>query len=295
MCTDNPERFTELETHQINPRRVDIKTTQVVVEFTRLSGDNGEKIKSEVNTELFCKIGAIFRWCKNQCNVKNQEGFDNLSFASDDVDLEASRRYIIKLPLYDSKVIANIILTYGVVTKLDINVNDFSMQLEDEEVDEENCIQFTKIKDKKNIGIAFNSEYLGFELPQQTISTVMHDDGMYHNMQEVVDAHPDKEFSWLLGMNYHIVHEDELDKIIDYIYNFDGLVYYDTETSGLNINFLSRIGQADQCVGIILSVVYGESFFFPMQMKKIKNLCNGDHNYFMEHYVRKILEGYYCS
>ena len=59
----------------------------------------------------------------------------------------------------------------------------------------------------------------------------------------------------------------------------------------MRINFKSRIGQADQCVGIILSVIDGESFFFPMQMKAIKNLCGGDHFFFMEHYMRKILEG----
>jgi len=73
--------------------------------------------------------------------------------------------------------------------------------------------------------------------------------------------------------------------------DWDGYVYYDTETTGLNINFKSRTGQADQLVGVVLSVKFGESFFFPCQMKSIPNLCGGDHWYFMEHYMRPILEG----
>ena len=114
---------------------------------------------------------------------------------------------------------------------------------------------------------------------------------MYTCIEDVIKAHPNKEFSWLLGKDYRIVDDEHLDEICKYIMDWDGYVYYDTETTGLNINFKSRVGQADQLVGIVLSVKYGESFFFPTQMKSIKNLCNGDHWYFMEHYMRPILEG----
>lgn len=291
MCSNEPDNFGITEPHHLTPRRVDIKTTQVVVEYKKLVNDDGSKFVPLINADLFCRIAAILRWCKKECKITNQEGYDGLSFASDEIDLEASRNYIIKLPTDDSKTIAKITLTYGAITELDIDLGYFKMKLTDVEQSAEESIQFLKIKDKKSFGIAFNEDYLGFEIPKQEILTVSYDDGMYHSMQEIVDAHPDKEFSWLLKMNYKVVTDETLEQIIDYIYNFDGFVYFDTETSGLNINFLSRTGQADQCVGIILSVKYGESFFFPMQMKKIKNLCGGDHWYFMEHYVRKILEG----
>lgn len=291
MCSNDVDAFGVTEPHHLNPRRVDIKQAQVAIEYTKLTDSDGKKIDPLINAELFCKIAAIFRWCKKECKLSNQEGYDGLAFASDEIDLEASRKYIIKLPMDDSKVIATITLTYGAVTELDIDLDNFKMKLTDVEQSAEESIQFLKIKDKKSFGIAFNEEYLGFPLPMQDINTVSYDDGMYHTIQEVVEAHPDKEFSWLLKMNYKVVTDETLDEVIDYIYSHDGYVYFDTETSGLNINFLSRIGQADQCVGIILSVKYGESFYFPMQMKKIKNLCHGDHNYFMEHYVRKILEG----
>ena len=50
-----------------------------------------------------------------------------------------------------------------------------------------------------------------------------------------------------------VVDDEHLDEICKYIMDWDGYVYYDTETTGLNINFKSRVGQADQLVGVVLS------------------------------------------
>lgn len=266
-------------------RTIEIKVSTVTVE-THVSLDpNGKKIKSPINTEMFCRIGAFIRYIKSHCYVKYIDGYIGLQLASGDYTPESETSY--KVPLGTSGEFANIRLKFGEIVELSATYGGISVELlanMEEEI-------LPAPKDGVTKGIAFNKEYLHFDLEEQSVelsNAVI--GGMYRNLEEVMRAHPEKEFEWLLGKNYQIVTDETLEEVCDYIYNYDGYVYYDTETTGLNITFKSRIGQGDQCVGIILSVVDGESFFFPMQMKSIKNLCGGDHFYFMEKYIRRILE-----
>lgn len=155
-----------------------------------------------------------------------------------------------------------------------------------------NILSITPIE---NIGFRLNEETLGFHYETDIAKR---DDasmafGMYQTLEEVIEANPDKNLDWLNGRQYHIVNDDNLEETIEYFNNFDGFVAYDTETTGLKINFLSRNGQsahADVLVGVVLSVRKGEGFYFPLQHKAFPNLCNGDHNFFMEKYMRPILE-----
>lgn len=266
-------------------RTIEIKVSTVTVE-THVSLDpNGKKIKSPINTEMFCRIGAFIRYIKSHCYVKYIDGYIGLQLASGDYTPESETSY--KVPLGTSGEFANIRLKFDEIVELSASYGGISVELlsnREEEI-------LPAPKDGVTKGIAFNKEYLYFDLEEQSVelsNTVI--GGIYRNLEEVMRAHPEKEFEWLLGKNYQIVTDETLEEVCDYIYNYDGYVYYDTETTGLNITFKSRIGQGDQCVGIILSVVDGESFFFPMQMKSIKNLCGGDHFYFMEKYIRRILE-----
>lgn len=266
-------------------RTVEIKVSTVTVETHVSLDSNGKKIKSPINTEMFCRIGAFIRYIKSHCYVKYIDGYIGLQLASGDYTPESETSY--KVPLGTSGEFANIRLKFGEIVELSATYGGISVELlanREEEI-------LPAPKDGVTKGIAFNKEYLHFDLEEQSVelsNTVI--GGMYRNLEEVMRAHPEKEFEWLLGKNYQIVTDETLEEVCDYIYNYDGYVYYDTETTGLNITFKSRIGQGDQCVGIILSVVDGESFFFPMQMKSIKNLCGGDHFYFMEKYIRRILE-----
>ena len=113
---------------------------------------------------------------------------------------------------------------------------------------------------------------------------------MYENMDDVIKAHPHKNGAWIKERNYVIVDDDNLERIIQEFLDYDGYIAFDTETTGLNINFKSRVGEADQLVGVVLSKEVGTGYYFPLQHKYIKNLCDGDHFYFMERYMRPILE-----
>ena len=265
--------------------KVDVQTKIKVAEV-----DGKQKnVKCPVNADFFCRLASIIRYCKVNCNTFTEKGYTGLQLASGEFEAMSEKSYILKFPMDESRILAEVTLNYGDLVDISAHTDDFDIELHSNTGKEERV--FYKPKNAWSSGIRLDSEYLGFRLKEQVIPATVSSDGMYHSIEDIIAAHPDKEFKWLLGKDYRIVTDETLEEICKYIMNWDGYVYYDTETTGLKINFMSRTGQADQLVGVVLSVKYGESFYFPLQMKKIKNLCGGDHFYVMEHYLRPILEG----
>lgn len=272
----------------LDERRFDIQMSNVLVQ-TELDMSTGKKVKLNINNDLFCRVGALVRYVKSHCSKKNEVGYTGMQLASGEFDANPTSDYKIYIPESDT-LLATVKLSFGDIQELELRTNNIHISLKEDKF--EDSILFPAIKDGIKLGFKLqSSEYLGFNIPVVDVSDFVGNNGMFTNIEDIIAAHPDKEFSWLLGKDYKIVNDDTLEAVCEYIRNWDGYVYYDTETTGLNINFKSRIGQADQLVGVVLSVKYGESFFFPTQMKSIPNLCGGDHFYFMEHYMRPILEG----
>lgn len=270
-------------------RGIKISTAKIDVETEHhTDATTGKIVKASINQEFFCQLGAILRYLKVHCTTRNIDGFTGLQLASGEFEPEEYTSFTI--PTEDgSGTLATVKLRLGNIYEMKCESPLFSIDIvNDPLLDNE---LYPSFKNGISKGFANTIEYLGFEVQKQTVFASNALGGMYSSLDEVIEAHPEKEFEWLRGKDYKIVTDEMLEEVCEYIYNYDGYVYYDTETTGLRINFKSRIGQADQCVGIILSVIDGESFFFPMQMKAIKNLCGGDHFFFMEHYMRKILEG----
>lgn len=265
--------------------KVDVQTKIKVAEV-----DGKQKnVKCQVNADFFCRLVSIIRYCKVNCNTFTEKGYTGLQLASGEFEAMSEKSYILKFPMDESRILAEVTLNYGDLVDISAHTDDFDIELHSNTGKEERV--FYKPKNAWSSGIRLDSEYLGFKLKEQVIPATVSSDGMYHSIEDIIAAHPDKEFKWLLGKDYRIVTDETLEEVCKYIMNWDGYIYYDTETTGLKINFMSRTGQADQLVGVVLSVKYGESFYFPLQMKKIKNLCGGDHFYVMEHYLRPILEG----
>ena len=290
MLTSNPE-FKE-DPDALWERSVTVKLAKVDVQTkTKVAEVDGKQknVKCQVNADFFCRLASIIRYCKVNCNTFTEKGYTGLQLASGEFEAMSEKSYILKFPLDESRVLAEVTLNYGDLVSISAHTDDFDIELYSNTGKEERV--FYKPKNAWSSGIRLDSEYLGFQLKEQVIPSAVSSDGMYHSIEDIIAAHPDKEFKWLLGKDYRIVTDETLEEVCKYIMNWDGFVYYDTETTGLKINFMSRTGQADQLVGVVLSVKYGESFYFPLQMKKIKNLCGGDHFYVMEHYLRPILEG----
>lgn len=112
------------------------------------------------------------------------------------------------------------------------------------------------------------------------------------SLSEIIERNPDKDYVWLKGRNYKIVRtQEELETICKKIWKHDGVVAFDTETTGLNVNVTSRVGIGDRLVGMIFSVDVGVAYYFPIKHKKIKNICTEDNEAFIiEKYFKPILE-----
>ena len=101
-----------------------------------------------------------------------------------------------------------------------------------------------------------------------------------------------KDISWLRNKKYYIVNDDETaEKIFTFLDDYNGVISYDTETSGLKINCFSKINsqysrdlekwnaehpdeqiRADYLVGIIFCIEDDVSYYFPARNRKFKNL-----------------------
>ena len=132
-----------------------------------------------------------------------------------------------------------------------------------------------------------NSSTLDESSPYATLNM-----GLYATLADVIATHPEKDLSYLKYKHNIIVTDETLEDVMKYFWSQDKMAY-DTETTGLDINFKSRTGEADVLVGVILSCSSDVGYYFPLRNKKVKNLCNGDVAYFMERYMKSLLEKKY--
>ena len=261
-------------------RRLDVKKTN--------------KVKTTVtNREFAIKVGALIRYMQIAGKQNyNQQMSDEFS-AVRKVDI---------IEVKTKEKIGHIEYNMGLITYLECK-NKFC-QIYLETVSDEKFTEaiFKELKEKDKfgrklystpisiIGFKLSEEVLGFHYVPEVAKEIPQGFGMFESIEEVIQAHPDKNTAWILDQDYHIVTDDNLEEVIQMFNEWEKPIAYDTETSGLNINFKSRTNEADQLVGVVLSRKPGEGYYFPLQHKLFANLCNGDHFYFMDKYMRSILE-----
>lgn len=274
-------------------RRFDLNLNSIKPEREQWKDENGKTIKSAVNFDFFCMLGATIRYAKYRCRPECAVGYTGLQSASGEFTPESETEYIITSESAneaDKLNLGTVRLKLGEFMSIHIETPVFSISIDEDPRMEIEV--FSTIKNCQPKGFQFEEDYLGFKVDIYSELAEANTDGMYTSLEDIIKNNPDREFSWLLGKKYIIVDDAMLDDVVKYFEDVpdNERIYFDTETSGLQITFRSRLGQDDQCVGIILSYEDGVSYFFPMQMRSIPNLCNGDHFYFMEHYMRHILE-----
>lgn len=274
-------------------RRFDLNLNSIKPEREQWKDENGKTVKSAVNFDFFCMLGATIRYAKYRCRPECAVGYTGLQSASGEFTPESETEYIITSESAneaDRLNLGTVRLKLGEFMSIHIETPVFSISVDEDPRREIEV--FSTIKNCQPKGFQFEEDYLGFKVDIYSGLAEANTDGMYTSLDDIIKNNPDREFSWLLGKKYIIVDDAMLDDVVKYFEDVpdNERIYFDTETSGLRITFRSRLGQDDQCVGIILSYEDGVSYFFPMQMRSIPNLCNGDHFYFMEHYMRHILE-----
>lgn len=133
--------------------------------------------------------------------------------------------------------------------------------------------------------VKLSKEIKGLDLAETELDTIQ-----TRSVQEI--ALEKKDVSWLQTKKYFVVKDDETaEKLFNYFESYNGVIAYDTETTGLKINCFGKIGskyqkelvkyneehpddkiRADRLVGIIFCVEKDTSYYFPCFNRKFKNL-----------------------
>lgn len=275
-----PDEYKNIQGKELETRRLDVKKTN--------------KFKTTItNKEFAGYVAALIRYMqiagKQQYNQQMKDEF-------------SATRVVDIIEIKTKQKIGTIHYNMGLITEL--SCENKYVRIELKTVPDANFVEsvFKELKEKdkfgrKNyatpvsiVGFKLSEELLGFPYIPEVAKELPQGFGMYETIEEVIQAHPDKNTKWILEQDYHIVTDDNLEEVMQMFYDHDGLIAYDTETSGLAINFKSRTNEADQLVGVVLSRKSGEGYYFPLQHKLFPNLCNGDHFFFMDKYMRPLLE-----
>lgn len=112
------------------------------------------------------------------------------------------------------------------------------------------------------------------------------------SLSDIIERNPEKSYLWLKSRKYEVIKgKERMEEVCKEIANHKGIVSFDTETTGLNITFKSRVGQGDRLVGMVFSIREGEAWYFPVAHKKVENICTPeDENYVIEKYFKYLLE-----
>lgn len=272
--------------------------------YRRLDIKRSSKFKTNLtNMEMATKISAIIRYARdiassasNSYDYKEESeedlimGIEISEFFKTDKNVQVddmgyiyTDEGLIKELSLKSKYVD--IYFSEITSKLDIRTVFGSLERKDKFG---NYISVTPIK---TVGFSLNEDTLGFPYKPKIANSTPNVLGMYTTIEDVIAANPEKNFTWLKGRKYEIVNNnEEVIKLIEDFMAYDGVIAYDTETTGLNITFKSREGLGDQLVGIVLSKEIGTGYYIPLQHKLFDNVFDGDHQYFMTRYMKPLLE-----
>lgn len=243
-----------------------------------LEEEDGEgnlvKYKNELNANVLRKFGAIIRGMKSSCNNTNKviDGlYDTFS---------PSRILHYKFPS------GTMSLEVRTIQSLEYQNGDVSLTLEED-------FSYTqKIEKLTSVNHRFALDLSEFIAPTDDEDWDVGDEGIIYTLSEIIARHPDREYAWLDGRRYKVVTDvNEMVEICQKIWKHEGIVAFDTETTGLNVNVTSRQGIGDRLVGMVFSIEVGESWYFSIRHKKIQNLCTEAEEYaFITKYFKPILE-----
>lgn len=239
--------------------------------------EEGKTYKNKLNVPFFRRLGEIIQGMKSSCSKNTRE--DLLEALSEE--------------FYPNRVLSYTIPDKGKVS-LDMHSlifleygspgEDVYLKLEEDNDFEEKIFPQFKVWHKFKLDL---SEFV----TEIEDDSWQFDDDKIFTLQEIIERNPDKSYVWLKERKYHIVKPEEVEKVCLKIWRHNGVVAFDTETTGLFINVTSRYGVGDRLVGMVFSIKPGEAWYFPVAHKKVTNICSQDQlQYFLEKYFKPILE-----
>ncbi len=266
-----------------------------------ISPIKGDRTSNEVSKGFFTVLGSLLSGCKTMCTKQNTVGYTE-AFGLDQT-ADATQAHVIEnivLPdkKHSIKYIAYVERKRGKIQSIKLGTDETPYELVLEEDHGYNeIIQKTTntlhkfvldkskiFKDLKQVKKTRKKEVVDED-------NVALEDFLL-SFEEIQDNHPERNYEWLKGRDYKIVSDiDEVKKICAEIMAHDGIVSFDTETTGLNFTFEGMQGQGDKLVGMVFSIREGQSWYFPVRHKAIQNICDESNEYnIITTYFKPILE-----
>lgn len=175
-------------------------------------------------------------------------------------------------------------------SKVDYAIERFNGDLCGAEISGEDLYVYLKFTEETSI-MPQNIPYI--QLTKVSSEIQVTDDVNSVVVRSVAEIALEKEdITWLKNKKYYIVNDDEqAEKIFSFLDNYNGVIAYDTETTGLRINCFGKINsdyqrqliqwnkehpneqcRADRLVGIIFCIENDVSYYFPVFNRRFKNL-----------------------
>lgn len=245
--------------------------------------EDGVKYKNSLNNVFLSRFGSVLRGMKTSCYTSNR--VDALDLMMDGFNPKKVVDYHIETK---SGLVGDVSIEMCNIVKMSVKSADGSEEL----FLEEDYTYDLKVNKQTSTQHKFKLDLADFEREVVEDGWDFGENEEVFSLAEIIERNPEKSYAWLKDRKYHVVTAiHDLEAICKKIYNHDGVVSFDTETTGLNITFKSRIGQGDRLVGLVFSIEEGEAWYFPIAHKKIKNICTPDNeNYIIEKYFKPILE-----
>lgn len=242
--------------------------------------DDKLTLKSQINEELFSMLGSIIRGMKAGCKpdmLAEDDNLFNISFNP------------MKLQKYVYDYDCDISLEMGIIKSINY-VGEDGTELHIDEDGSYNEKIFPNVSTKKKISIdisVFVDEY-----NEEDSDWDFSEEAKLYSIDEIIERNPHKNYLWIKDRKYEVVKTTErMQQICKMIWQHDGIVAFDTETTGLNVTVKSREGAGDRLVGMVFCITPGEAYYFPVAHKKIPNICSpGNEQFIIEKYFKPILE-----
>lgn len=249
----------------------------------RLAERHFGNLKNQPERQFWSRAAGIIRGMKKMCVKSNRADFYDIQDGST-FSTTSEVEYIIpdkgSITLLNSEIVSLQYAHDGVVLSLAWDPSSRSEQLSAGFNAKYHSVKlalgdFTVEADSWESDALFNSEDMEF-----------------YTIEEIIARNPHKNYDWVLkGTKYKVVKPHEVAEICKIIWEHDGIIAFDTETTGLNITFKSLVGEGDTAVGFVFSIREGEGWYFPLAHKKFANIGEpGEIDFLIEKFFKPILE-----
>lgn len=241
--------------------------------------------KSRVNAEVLQVVASVIRGAKSLCVTRYRE--DALEVFSGEFMPSKTRKYKIPDMYLDGfKYEAIVVMRMCNVVEMDVKClgRDIQVTLEED--------YSYMLKVNKTYSRSMRIPLVVPKNNEVDDSIFEIESGDLYTISEIIERNPNKNYLWINDRKYEVVSDiEKVGEICNEIWNHDGVVSFDTETTGLNFTFKCFQGQGDKLVGMVFSIREGESWYFPIRHKKVKNICfEEDISSTVIKYFKKILE-----